>query len=686
MIWMTIRSLVRTFNLRSMERVVRLTVLMSIIAALFCSCSIEQEYECDSVSLSKNKVIIEASYPELTKVSVSEGESALDLAWNESDFLTVVCGDLSERYDLVSYSGNVAKFCGYPIEGESYDIILSCTADECLSRSYEGQVQATVASVDHLKYDAVLKGVSQYKEVTFTNEWAEAHGGELLQNGCLLLYFQMPDDAGHLRRVTLTAPSEIFYVTNSADGGKTDAITLSFDDADMSADNVVKAHIMTSMQEAQIPADAKLTLTVVSNLGIWTKEFTPGTSVIGAGKRSVIKLNSENWSVPNGDGTEANPYILRTAADLKNMSSKLGAELKYVAMVADIDAASITEWPSISYTKLLDFNGNNRTISNFKPTTFKNDYAGFVGILNGRIANLNIKGAEITGNTDKASGILCGYLGRNNASAFGEIENVHVEGSISGTGKGVGGLVGIIGSGKISRSSANVNVHGTKDDVGGLVGYYRDGSTDNVCEISNCWTSGTVIGDTQKVGGIMGETYGNADEVENINAVLIENCYSTASVQGVRNVAGIVAYTVDKEPTSVQNCIAWNESIEATGTKLTQHSSGAVVGKTYVLHTLYDCYRKPEIIFNCIIYDKNGEYRVIDATVCNQDNADASNKLVVGTYGDADSEYKTNGCSNWYPYHGKAAKSTSTLSAVARAIKWDESIWDLSGEMPVLIR
>lgn len=663
---------------------------MSIIAALFCSCSIEQEYECDPVSLSKNKVIIEASYPELTKVSVSEGESALDLAWNESDYLTVVCGDLSERYDLVSYSGNVARFSGYPIEGESYDIILSCSADECLSRSYEGQKQATVASVDHLKYDAVLKGVSQYKEVSFTNEWAEAHGGELLQNGCLLLYFQMPDDAGHLRRVTLTAPSEIFYVTNSADGGKANEISLLMDDADMAEDNVVKAHIMTSMQEAEIPADAKLTLTVVSNLGIWTKEFTPGASVIGAGKNNIIKLNSKNWVVPTGDGTQENPYILRTADDLRGMASKLGTQKKYVAMVADIDATSINgkTWPSISEAKAIDFNGNNRTISNFSPTDFSSNYAGFVGILNGRIANLNMVKASINGKDGKACGILCGYLGQSNANSSGEIENVHVEGSISGTGKGVGGLVGIIGSGKINRSSANVNVNGTKDCVGGLVGYYNDGNTTNVCEISNCWTSGVVSGESQKVGGIIGELYGNTSTSDNVNidAASVQYCYSTASVIGVRNVAGVVAYAFDEELTSIKKCIAWNDKIEATGTKLTQHSSGAVVGKTNTLHTLNLCYRKSDIDFKCTIYDKQGVEKVFDAEVCDQANADQNNKLVTGTYGETESIYRINGCSNWYPYHGKAAKSTSTLSAVARAIKWDESIWDLSGEMPVLIR
>ena len=35
-----------------------------------------------------------------------------------------------------------------------------------------------------------------------------------------------------------------------------------------------------------------------------------------------------------------------------------------------------------------------------------------------------------------------------------------------------------------------------------------------------------------------------------------------------------------------------------------------------------------------------------------------------------------------FPYHGKAAAAGATASQVAKALGWDENIWDLSGALP----
>ena len=39
---------------------------------------------------------------------------------------------------------------------------------------------------------------------------------------------------------------------------------------------------------------------------------------------------------------------------------------------------------------------------------------------------------------------------------------------------------------------------------------------------------------------------------------------------------------------------------------------------------------------------------------------------------------------NTWPWHGKAADAGKTASDVAKDLGWDETIWDLSGEEPVL--
>ena len=37
-----------------------------------------------------------------------------------------------------------------------------------------------------------------------------------------------------------------------------------------------------------------------------------------------------------------------------------------------------------------------------------------------------------------------------------------------------------------------------------------------------------------------------------------------------------------------------------------------------------------------------------------------------------------------HPYHGKAAAAGSTISSLAKTLGWDETIWDLSRDVPVL--
>ena len=44
---------------------------------------------------------------------------------------------------------------------------------------------------------------------------------------------------------------------------------------------------------------------------------------------------------------------------------------------------------------------------------------------------------------------------------------------------------------------------------------------------------------------------------------------------------------------------------------------------------------------------------------------------------------QSTGSTNYnYPYHGKAAAADATCSQVAKALGWDESVWDLSGNLP----
>jgi hypothetical protein len=132
-----------------------------------------------------------------SKVTFSEASEGLDLTWDKDDYLTVVSGSVREKYIIDSFDGKVATFKGTPVSGTSFDVILS-RSENYVSREYIGQTQTTVASKDHLLYDAVLKGVGSYKNVKFTSDWAKANGGTFAENGCMLIRFKMPEDAGYL--------------------------------------------------------------------------------------------------------------------------------------------------------------------------------------------------------------------------------------------------------------------------------------------------------------------------------------------------------------------------------------------------------------------------------------------------------------------------------------------------------
>lgn len=644
-------------------------------ALLLGSCAQELDNVTPNVD-ADGLMTITASFPEdvESKVTFSETYEGLDLAWDKDDYLTVVSGSVREKYTIDSFDGKVAKFKGKPVSGTSFDVILSRSGDY-VSRTYTGQTQTTVTSKDHLLYDAVLKGVGSYENVKFTPEWAQANGGTFAENGCMLIRFKMPEDAGYLKTVTLTAPEAVFYTTNAADGEKTASMTLALSDADMAADNVVEAYVMTSMQEASVSGE--LTLTVVSNLGTWSKEFNPGAFTLKTGKRNVITLNDENWTTPRGNGTEASPYIIRTTADLEAMANKVTKETKtYFAMVNDIDMSSITEWISIS-EQLIDFNGNNRILSNFKCST--GSYRGFVRILNGRIANVTFVNADVAGDASDGNqpcGIVCGYCGNGAATCYGEIENVHVQGVVTGNGGGVGGVAGVIGHGKINRCSADIQITNKNQRTGGIAGYHKDANAASICEVTNCFSKGTIVSNNQKASGVISDLHGDA---KSTNIDKVQYCYSTVDVTATRNVAGIVANAWNSNTYSaVEYCIAWNPNLKTTSTTTAGANfvSGAIVGSSRNKQTLTDCVRRSDMNLNCKVTTDTETFNI---TLMDHNNADSTNRLPYS--GPADTAYDY-----LYPYHGKAAAAGETVSDVAKRLGWDETIWDLSGDYPQLIK
>ena len=393
---------------------------------------------------------------------------------------------------------------------------------------------------------------------------------------------------------------------------------------------------------------------------------------------------TENWAVadtlaayvlfkmsdydPHGPGTEGNPYPITSVSDLQGMSAKLvEGSMVYFSLENDIDMINVADWDPVNPLGFpFTFDGQDHTISNFTGTT------SLFGMVVGKLHNLNVTNANIT-NASGPVGILGAYGGTQDVAV--EVTKVNVSGKLSNTAAhGTGGLFGVIVNANINICSADVTITSNKYDSGGIYGYDNTQAPKRSI-ISNCWSAGDITGN-RMVGGIAGNAANNA----NYSEVVIRNCYSTARVHAQFKYGGIVGDAAQGQKTGegldiknhIEKCIAWNEAVYSDVADASVHySAGAVVGFTSVKNYLVDCYRKPDLAFS----DCPGNTTNL---LVDQENASPDSPLKEVAVSPGSTNYN-------FPYHGKAAKAGATASEVAKALGWDETIWDLSGALPFFV-
>ena len=265
-----------------------------------------------------------------------------------------------------------------------------------------------------------------------------------------------------------------------------------------------------------------------------------------------------------------------------------------------------------------------------------------------------------SGSISGAGGIV-GYSG---AAVISHCGNM---GSVSGSGRCVGGIIGYAeGVSTIEKCVSQAEVTGGSRYVGGIAGGMKVAGS----SISNCGSAGSVTctGD-QEAGGIVGSV---------MTGQSVTYCASVATVQATRVAGGIVGracndkWVVDTNlNNTVSKCIAWNPSVTATNkiSAAEGGGSGCVVGFTSFKNTLSDCYRNPNMVFEPSDPELNP---AVDQPNCSPDNP-----FVLGTTPGTAATYAC-------PYHGVAAQATDTVSSLAKALGWDETIWDLSSDVPAL--
>ena len=299
-----------------------------------------------------------------------------------------------------------------------------------------------------------------------------------------------------------------------------------------------------------------------------------------------------------GKGTEAEPFILKTAEHLvwfrdyvnvgkSSACAKIADDVEEIDMStvchkadAEKQVAELNWTPIGNYSKQYQgtFDGNGKTIRNLFISSTSNEIGFFGHAADCRIKNITFDNAKVKGNDNCSTGILAGCAGScviENIKTTGNcsVEGNYETGGIAGRANGnisncenhaivngfyyVGGIVGIcFDSGNTITSCANYGeITGTEHFVGGIIGFIGEGS------LQNSANNGNISGNA-RVGNLIG--YAN---ICNINNVLgIGNITANyADCNGL-----IVGYIADAS-SSASGILAYNSSAKMTidGTELT---------------------------------------------------------------------------------------------------------------------
>lgn len=280
-----------------------------------------------------------------------------------------------------------------------------------------------------------------------------------------------------------------------------------------------------------------------------------------------------------GEGTEENPYLLYTRADLFCVNNDVNASYKLMGDI-DLEKQEFTPVGNAEAGAFAGtFDGNGYTISNLKVSSGK--YAALFGCNEGTVKNIVLKNIDVSG-TRYAAGVVA-----ENAEAGSIADCKVLSGKVQGVDGlnplNIGGICGLnggkmegvfenrasvkseeissIAGGIAGKSTADIELSDvrnygdiTGDCAGGLIGYGANVTItggQNVGDISNfllkdgneATLSRTTYGDA---GGILGHSI----------KANIEESYNAGKIAGTKYGAGITARTQEAELNKCYNSAA----------------------------------------------------------------------------------------------------------------------------------
>jgi len=318
--------------------------------------------------------------------------------------------------------------------------------------------------------------------------------------------------------------------------------------------------------------------------------------VLAALLLGCLPLKAATYS--GGNGTTAAPFLISTAADFQTLGDSPADWGKQFKLMQDIDLSGFSEanlhmigrWAALGSLQNQPFwgifDGNGKTIANFRYRNMSAEYVGLFQHVTGEIRDLKLVDAVVAGNR-LGTGVLVGCLEKGavlrcsavnvrvsgdtsvgglvgEVAGGGAVHSSFSNGAVSGT-RYVGGVVGLVGLGTVARSYSKARVTGT-ESVGGLAG----ATSREESIVDSCYAQGDVKG-SNYVAGLVGQ----------VSAGRVWRCYSTSKVAGNAAVGGLVGY--QRALAQVLGCL-WDK--ESSG----QTTSVGGTGKTTAEMKLMDTF------------------------------------------------------------------------------------------------
>lgn len=524
----------------------------------------------------KEQVTITASIPEdglATKVAFEEEDSGggkmrlTKLSWEEGDKLTINGETFTVKTGTISVNGKTADFTGTDPGAGPYNIAYSS-----LPGDINNQTQKADGDPEYLGYSIALSGASSYTAFEFSSTGATALGATFTQSSVLQLRAVLPADvASNVKKVIFKSSKDDLF-------GASNTLKVELENpGTVGSDNTLDIY-------AALPAGADVTLDDKMDFLIqfqvsdneydkYTayREFPASTHFIIPGRTQYIGINCANIesyaNKSNVDiGTVSNPYLIGDQHQMQAIS--LSTTKQYYKLVDDIDMTGVS-WTKLNpdpYDKVINLDGNGKTISKLGTSLFDD--------LNGTVANFTIKDATVNGGS-----AITGILANTIKTASSTVTNVDITGisisepfssTVTATGY-TGGLIGQTeGSATISGCDVSyTSVSGTL--AGGVIGFANSSVTVSDCSFSG----GTVTASARFCGGFVGST-GDFSSV--ISDCRVENATIASSSDRVGGFVGQIQKKVQIKGCSVGTS---SQSVIINTSHVGTINAGGFVGVCY---------------------------------------------------------------------------------------------------------